>query len=320
MKHKWRVPLWSALVFLLWVYPGPESPLADVTGNSLVILHSDSNAATRFGKNLNEALRRQFPSIQIRTIRQAPAQTTALEASALLLVGSKALETYRESPMLQRIPALALLVTRQRFERLWHRLSPAARSRLTAVYIDQPPTRQFLLAVHAFPDRKRLGVLLSRNTQPTLPLLEKLAERTARVLVTRRTDTHDRLIPVMEDLFENTDVYLALPDPNIVNRNTLQPILLTSYRYRIPVVAFSRAYVKAGATAAIYTPLDGLTEETIEILSAMFDAGSKSLPRPHYSGHFRIALNRQVARSLGIPLPTEKALEEAIRAWEEKNR
>ncbi|HHH47015.1 MAG TPA: hypothetical protein ENK53_08435, partial [Thiotrichales bacterium] len=230
------------------------------------------------------------------------------------------LETYRKSPELQRIPALALLVTRQRFEQLWHRLPSSTRSRLTAIYIDQPPTRQFLLAVHAFPERRRLGVLLSRNTRPTLPLLKKLAVRTRRTLVAYETVGHDRLIASMEDLFENTDVYLALPDPNVINRNTLQPILLTSYRYRIPVVAFSRAYVKAGATAAIYTPLDGLTEETLEILPGLLGERSGPLPRPHYSSRFRVALNRQVARSLGIPLPTEKALEDAIRVWEENNR
>jgi len=124
----------------------------------------------------------------------------------------------------------------------------------------------------------------------------------------------------MEDLFESSDVYLALPDPDIINRNTLQPLLLTSYRYRIPVVAFSRAYVRAGATAAIYTPLDGLTEEAIDILAGVLATPREPLPRPRYSSHFRIALNRQVARSLGMPLPTAQALEALIRAWEENNR
>ncbi len=320
MNQKWHVPLWPALVFLLWLLPGLESPLAGVTGNSLVILYSGTGAASRFGKTLTGVLHERFPGLQIRTIGKALVPGAALEARALLLVGSGALETYRKSPVLQKIPALALLVTRQRFEALWHRLPSDTRSRLTAIYIDQPPTRQFLLAVHAFPERRRLGVLLSRDTRSTLPLLEKLAERMGRILVVREAQTGDRLIPVMEDLFENTDVYLALPDPNVVNRNTLQPILLTSYRYRIPVVAFSRAYVKAGATAAIYTPLDGLTEETLEILPGLLGERSGPLPRPHYSSRFRVALNRQVARSLGIPLPTEKALEDAIRVWEENNR
>ena len=320
MKRKRHMPLWLVLL-LLWMLPGPVPPLAGVTGNSLLILHSGSSAATRFGRRLAEAARKRFPDMESRIMAPASATKAARGARALVLVGSGVLETYRKSPELQRIPALALLVTRQRFEQLWHRLPSSTRSRLTAIYIDQPPSRQFLLAVHAFPERRRIGVLLTRNTRTTLPLLEKLAARTGRVLVTRDTDAHgSSLMPVMEDLFGAADVYLALPDPAVVNRNTLQPLLLTSYRHRIPVVAFSRAYVKAGATAAIYTPLDGLIEEALDILAGRAAMPPSPLPQPHYSHRFRIALNPRVARSLDIALPAEKALEETLRRWEEHNR
>ncbi|RMG27500.1 MAG: hypothetical protein D6721_10495 [Gammaproteobacteria bacterium] len=322
MMHYRNKPVLLALLLLFRLLPeaGAVAAAPDRGGDAILVVHGHTRAVTRFAETLADALRTDLPGRTLRRLPGLPGADGLRQAGLLLLVGSEALEAYRNSKPAQDVPALALLVTRRRFERTWHTLSDRAHAHLTAIYIDQPPTRQFLLAVHAFPNRRRIGFLLTANTRPILPLLRRLAERTGRRLVVRERAPGDRLVPAAEGLFGACDVFLALPDPAVIDRTTLQPLLLTSYRYRIPVVAFNRAYVRAGATAAIYTPLDGLVEETRLILESLSSGAASGLPPPRYSTHFRVAVNRQVARSLGIALPEVDVLERAIHRWERENR
>ena len=315
------MPALLALLILLWCLPVQQASCARSGQAKVFVVHGDSRIAEDFAHRLRERLAETLEGTGIELLEHLPPATEAeRHGRFLVLVGGRTLQAYRSEPEAWRLPALVLLVTRQRFEQTWHQLPEGPRSRLSAVYLDQPPSRQFLLAIHAFPQRKRIGVLLSRTTLPVLPLLKKLSQGTGRRLVTQRLASEGRLFPVMERLFERSDVFLALPDPEVVNRTTLQPLLLTSYRYRIPVVAFSRAYVKAGATAAVYTPPEGLIEEAAEIVNRQLSDGPAPLPPPHYSSRFRVHFNRRVARSLGIALPSEHQVEQAIRAWEANNR
>ena len=57
------------------------------------------------------------------------------------------------------------------------------------------------------------------------------------------------LKPVLDD----AEVLLAVADPEVYNGTTVSNILLATYRAQLPVVAFSPAYVNAGALLALYS-------------------------------------------------------------------
>jgi putative ABC transport system substrate-binding protein len=67
------------------------------------------------------------------------------------------------------------------------------------------------------------------------------------------TDKDDNITDKIKHALHHSDVLLALPDSNIYNSKTVKNILLTSYRYRKPVIGFSKNFVDAGALAAIYS-------------------------------------------------------------------
>ena len=60
------------------------------------------------------------------------------------------------------------------------------------------------------------------------------------------------IFPALKQVLEDAEVLLALADAQIYNSNSLQNILLTSFRARVPLVAFSPAYVRAGALMAVH--------------------------------------------------------------------
>ena len=85
------------------------------------------------------------------------------------------------------------------------------------------------------------------------------------------------------------------------NSSSIQNILLASFRAKIPMVAFSPAYVRAGALLALH-----VTPTQIGVQAGAISWGvlqDKALSAtPLYSRDFSVAVNDHVARSLGLSL------------------
>jgi ABC-type uncharacterized transport system substrate-binding protein len=108
-------------------------------------------------------------------------------------------------------------------------------------------------------------------------------------------------------VLRGSDAFIAIPDPLLSRPSSARTILLTSYRFQKPVIAFSRAYVEAGALAAVFSTPESVAAD----VASWLDAGSgKTLKLPGLRGpaSFEIAVNRQVARALGIRVPDDDEL------------
>ena len=115
------------------------------------------------------------------------------------------------------------------------------------------------------------------------------------------------LIAGREELLSASEVLLALPDPMLSSPTAARSILLTSYRYQKPIIAFSRAYVTAGALAAVFITPAQVADDLIDWLRTQ-DPKRVTLPPPRDPAAFEIAVNRQVARALGIDVPDDSEL------------
>ena len=107
-----------------------------------------------------------------------------------------------------------------------------------------------------------------------------------------------------------------MADPVVSNRRTVQNLLLTTYRQRVPVFAYSKAYVKAGALAAVYSTPEHIGKQAGELVADILRKGSWSLPKPQHPKYFSVEVNREVAKSLGIRVPGTEKLETRLRASE----
>lgn len=94
---------------------------------------------------------------------------------------------------------------------------------------------------------------------------------------------------------------LAVDDFLLYNRDTIRSILLTTYRHGKVVIGPSQAFVNAGSLASCYTTMEQFLRQLHG--SVEFWLRSGSLPAPAHGTHYRIAINRQVATSLGLDIP-----------------
>lgn len=265
--------------------------------------------ARELGRDLLEELHQAgFPEAATESIlldRGAVSGETVAGAGDLAIaVGPLAL-----SHVLERSPArqvVAVMLTRANFDDVMAAQAPRTGREVYAVVLDQPLARYLNLVGLALPQRPRIGVLLGDVAPIQMKVLERLAVERGMSINAATIPDEASFIPQLSRLLGQCDVLLALPDPRIHNRNTVQYLLLATYRAGVPVVAYSDAYRKAGALVSLYSTPAQLARQAAGIA---WDLGQRRpVARLQYPRDFTVGVNDTVARSLGLPVPAEEAL------------
>lgn len=203
-----------------------------------------------------------------------------------------------------KAPVLAALLPRMSFERVLResgrRASPA---QFSALYLNQPLPRQFDLIRLALPKVRRVGVLLGAESQEQEGALEEAAQSRGLKLVGVHVKPQEPVFLGLKNILDEADLLLALPDPQIYNASNIQNILLTSFRTRVPMLAFSPAYVRAGALLAVHSTPDQIGHQAGLMARAVLQG--RPLGLPQYPQDFNVSVNEHVARSLGLSLDAQ---------------
>ena len=107
-----------------------------------------------------------------------------------------------------------------------------------------------------------------------------------------------------------SDLLLLVPDPVVANADTVYGLLLTSYRAQIPVVGYSEGLLNAGALVSLFSTARQQGRQGAEIVGRLL--AHEALPTPQHPRYFTVRVNASVARSLGLRLPAESALNAAL--------
>jgi ABC-type uncharacterized transport system substrate-binding protein len=94
----------------------------------------------------------------------------------------------------------------------------------------------------------------------------------------------------------------------------LQNILRTAFLSNVPLFAFSPAYVRAGALAAVYTTPNQVGRQAAEWLVRYLDG--RTLPAIQSPREFEISVNRRVARALGLAMEEDSRIVDRVRELE----
>ena len=212
-----------------------------------------------------------------------------------------------------RAPVLCALLPRSSFERVLRDSGRRVSSQFTALYLNQPLTRQLDLARLALPQARRVGVLLGSESASQQPLLEEAAGTRSLKLVSERVQPQEPVFNDLKKILADADLLLALADPQIYNSSTIQNILITSFRAQVPMLAFSPAYVRAGALLAVYSTPAQIGQQAGTMARSFFQG--RPLGLPQYPQNFSVSVNEYVARSLGLHLEPQ-TLAERLRRLE----
>ena len=307
---------WAALLLALIVGTAMSAaPLDTLT----VVMSEDSATYRNVVETLRRELERAAPGrfrvgvIDAKTVKTMAAELLKNDAGLIVTVGVAAATAVTESGDV-RAPVLHTLVPRIAFDKLQaSRRSTGETASVSAIYLDQPASRTMEFVHLALPKASRIGMIFGPDSA-VLAKPNELAARQIGLRVESETITSAEEIPrVLDRVLSRSDLLLAVPDPQVYTRSTLQGILLSAYRANSPVIGFSSAYVRAGALAAVYSTPEQIGRQAADVILRAAAQTRWQLPPPQEPKYFSVEVNRNVARSLGLVLQDDTQLLERLK-------
>lgn len=184
------------------------------------------------------------------------------------------------------------------------------------LYLDQPVRRQLTLLKLAFPDANRIAVIGSSDSDQLLNEFTRAATKLDLIVNTIKVSDNESALSAINQGLSDSDVLLAIPDPVVYNRNTARTILLSTFYRHIPLFAYSRSFVRAGATLAIYSTPEDIARHVTEILAK--NKNMAPVKQNLYPKYYTIDVNQRAADALGIVLPDIQMLRQRLKAYEKQ--
>jgi ABC-type uncharacterized transport system substrate-binding protein len=296
---KWRWWMRWALAACL------ACPLCPALAHLVTVVSSDNGAAFQEASEslIQELARNGFARKDIALLSLAEfqdLQTTGADARLIISLGT---EAFRQvSARNTNSSVLAALIPRISFERVQQEGNKKSAATVSALYLDQPFGRQLDLLRLVLPATRRVGVLWGPESIGQQPLLNAALQARGMESSEGLYSEGRLLIDALRAALAGVDAVLAVADSNVYNSSTVTNILLTSYRAKTPVLAFSPSYVKAGALLSVHSTATQAGVQVATMAGHFLQTGN--LPANQYPTEFTITANEYVARSLGLNLDT----------------
>jgi len=185
-------------------------------------------------------------------------------------------------------------------------------SQAAVFYMTQPYCRQIQLIRQLNDKWQTISYFSDANKPIDDSLLRQCAAKYGFITYPVNVTDTNQLTDDLKTALNHSDLILALPDKDIFNRNTVKNILLTSYRYRKPVVAFSRNFVNAGALASIHSDIEQISSSIGALIEQYMSSNDRFTEPVNYPLSFDIDINEQVFKALGIHVPDIEKLKQVI--------
>lgn len=281
-------------------------PMSAVEGAAAWFLYDKNNGHHReYVQASSRLLRAELPSLELRNIGQddgLESEGNPVTRTLLITVG---LEAARRAATMG-LPTLSTLISRRNFESLRGRY----RAPVSAIYLDQPAYRYLELIKSALPGQRRLMVLQGNHSRELGEELVRLSARHGLEVQLVNIEEVGKIETLFLRRLKRGIPLLLLPDHEVVSQQTIKPLVLGSYRYGIPLVAYTQSLVKAGALMAVHPSMSGMERQLAQLSLAFLLEGA--LPEPRYTDEFAVSVNYQLARALRLMLPSEQKIRQAM--------
>ncbi len=286
------------LLCLLLLLSIPLLAAADLNITRIDIIASSGTTTSDLAKKIQYAIQNANPGIDANIHKPEGYRNTNAATTLAITIGDGSLPWLNERKS-SYAAAIAFHVGSSAFLTR-NKMGP----QITAIYRDQPLSRQLQLAKFLLPHLKRATVLHSSiNAAP----LSREAQKQLQIDITAiDINKNSDWLKLASLSLRESDVLLGIDDPAIYNGETIRGILLTTYRQGKSLIGPSRAFVNAGSLASCYTSADQYLQQLMDMIAIVIR--EHRLPDPQFPENFRIAVNKQVAISLNIPIPDEKTL------------
>ena len=274
-------------------------------GNILTVLSGDSRIYQGFYSQLETALDENHTLNQIQSI---DIDDEELEQYDLIIsVGSDAAMAIAKHKVKQTV--IHTLIPEN--ESLLAK-APCKKVNCYQVYINQPAIRYVKLFKSLFTKSNRLVLATTQTSAKQSLQLNVAADKHDINYKVINIDPKQNVARSLINQLDKDDVLLALPNPAIYNSRYSKNVILSAYHKNIPIIAYSKAFSKAGALISLYSGIGDVAGKTAKLVETIYNNG---LPeqKTYYPDSFSIEINSAVARSLNISIEPKNTIMRSIK-------
>ncbi|MEJ2452377.1 MAG: hypothetical protein P8047_17265 [Gammaproteobacteria bacterium] len=103
------------------------------------------------------------------------------------------------------------------------------------IFLDQPVSRQLRLIKLAFPGKNHIAVITGKNSAELSRRISRAANKFGLIIHRIRVSSEDTLISALNQDLAGSDILMAVPDPQVYNRNTARAVLLATFNQHINI-------------------------------------------------------------------------------------
>jgi putative ABC transport system substrate-binding protein len=198
-----------------------------------------------------------------------------------------------------KIPIVATMILKK--------FSYKGATNITGVYLNYPLTTQFQWLKKFFPEQRKVAIFFNpEENSATIHEARKIAAQERLELISIPVETPKELPYALDQLRNNIEILLAIPDEIAMSSKTAKEVLLASFRNRVPLVGLSDNWVKSGALYSLSWDFNDLGRQcAIQSDKLMKGASIQSVPieyprKTTYSINAKIAehMNMEISQAL----------------------
>jgi putative tryptophan/tyrosine transport system substrate-binding protein len=226
----------------------------------------------------------------------ATAMQKARRDGASLIVAMGQLATQAALSGEPQLPVVAAMVLSADVVR------PAANA--TAVTLEMPLDTQFDWMQKMLPEHRKIGLLYNpKENQQRVDAAARIARARGLKLVAEPLDSPQDLPAALERLARQIDVLWSITDQVVMSAQTAQPLLLFSFRNRIPFVGLSASWVKAGALYSLDWDYLDVGRQAGGIVERLLRGDKVQEMRPVSARKLTYTVNLKSAQQMRVSLP-----------------
>lgn len=266
-------------------------------GSVHIVLSEDSQSYHRAGDNIQSYLQQQEQSEVGSVTLLTDFKTSQLQPDDLIVTVGKAAAHYFSKSFPDNTQVYSYINKTA--------LPPDPARNWASVVLDQPAQRLLDTAIQTVKDRYRNRIIIAVSEKNTalrqeIDALNIPETATLEVLV---IDADDEPAKVIDKALFNAGALIALRDRRIWSGETAKWMLYQSYKYNVPVIGYSKNFIKAGALVSVYANLSQVARSTAEVITGwQNNQGKLTREGVLYPPH-SIDYNINIARALKITIP-----------------
>ncbi|MFH1640587.1 MAG: ABC transporter substrate-binding protein [Candidatus Omnitrophota bacterium] len=166
---------------------------------------------------------------------------------------------------------------------------------LTGISLDILPEVQFRKLKEMLPKVSRVGVIYNAKEKDWIKEIEEAAKKTGLAIVAKPINSESDVPAKLAEISKEADCIWAQAEPSIYNAQSSQYILLQLLRNKIPFMAFSSQYVKAGALLSLECDYNDIGRESAQIAIKVLNGANLGSTPVAFPEKINLAVNQKIA-------------------------